>query len=154
MEVFGKMEENDIQIGTILEGAIKGEEYSYQMYMKAVEMTNNTKVKEILQNLAEQEKMHKEKLQALNFEKLGEEMIPDALRQEDVAAEVELTPVEEFKDIEQLFEFALNMEKRAVSMYEQLLNATTNEEAKSLFETLLREEEGHVRLVEQIQAEV
>ena len=46
------MEEKEIKIGTILEGAIKDEEYSYQMYMKAREMTTNEKIREMLSRLA------------------------------------------------------------------------------------------------------
>ncbi len=131
------------RLKTILENAIKEEEYFHSFYLYLAEKIENDEIKQDLRKLAEQELMHKEKLECLSFEQIGRKVIADKINEIDVAEEVALTPVEEFKDLKDMFAFAIKQETIAQTTYEQLASAVDDENAKKLFLILADEEKKH-----------
>jgi len=140
-------EEEKQKLKQILENAIKKEEYSYQIYMRAIDMTEVDSVKTLLQKLADQELLHKEKLETLDFSKIGEKVIPEKIGKIDVAEELMMTPLEEFGSLSELFKFAMKKEVEAREMYRQLAESVDDENAKNLFSMLSEEEENHRQIL-------
>lgn len=123
----------------IIEHAIKEEEYAFHLYTDMAEETTVESIKRLLTNLAEQEATHKEKLQTLNLGNIR--MLPAVISRIDVAEELALTPLDEFKSLEDAFKFAVIAEIRANEMYITLGKAAESPDAKKIF-TLLAEEEA------------
>ncbi|MBW2999278.1 ferritin family protein [Candidatus Woesearchaeota archaeon] len=140
-------EEETQKLKQILESAIKKEEYSYQIYMRAIDMTEVDSVKTLLQKLADQELLHKEKLETLDFNKIGERVIPEKIGKIDVAEELMMTPLEEFGSLSELFKFAMKKEVEAREMYKQLAESVDDENVKKLFGMLSEEEENHRQIL-------
>jgi rubrerythrin len=140
-------EEETQKLKQILESAIKKEEYSYQIYMRAIEMTEVDSVKTLLQKLADQELLHKEKLETLDFNKIGARVIPGKIGKIDIAEELMMAPLEEFGSLSELFKFAMKKEVEAREMYKQLAESVDDENVKKLFGMLSEEEENHRQIL-------
>ncbi|MBU0756629.1 MAG: ferritin family protein [Nanoarchaeota archaeon] len=127
----------------ILNMAIKEEEFFKNFYLEAAEKTDVESAKALLKNLSEAEASHKERLETLDSEKLGELVIADKIDAIDVAEELALTPINEFNSLKEIFEFAIKAEASAKDMYERLGESVDDETAKKLFTLLASEEEKH-----------
>jgi len=127
----------------LLESAIKEEEYAYQLYTAAMGKTSTDSVRKALKELAEQEKMHKEKLETLDAGKLGKFVTPDRIEKIDIADELLLTPIDEFNDLKQVFQFAIKKEIETREMYQDMANSVGDDNVKKLLNTLASEEARH-----------
>lgn len=134
-------------IKTILENAIREEEYFSAFYMKMSEKASDESIKEQLRNLALQEQMHKEAIEALSFEKIGMRVIADKINEIDIEYELTLTPIEEFDNLHDMFKFAIKHETIAELGYERLANAINDADAKKLFLHFADEEKKHKLLL-------
>jgi len=136
------------KLSGVLEEAVKREEASYRMYLNASDVVENNEAKDTLRRLAEMEKVHKQRLQDLaagTTETLATETVQDLkvsefLNMPDISPEMDLTDV---------LAFAIKKEERAWHFYTHLASAVGSGEAKTLFETLSREELSHKNKVEQ-----
>lgn len=133
------------QLKAILENAIKEEEYFHNFYANLAEKTTDEEIKESLNMLSEQELMHKERLESLKIENV----IPDKIDAIDIADELGLPPIEEFLDMQTMFEFALKQEVAAKTLYRQLADAVEEPEAKRLLIILSEEESKHEQILAQ-----
>lgn len=134
-------------IKQILESAVRLEEYSHNLYLGAAGKTDVVSVNRLLIKLADQEKLHKEKLETLNFKRLTAKVIPDKINRIDVEKELMLTPISELGDLKNIFRFALRLEQDSKSMYLKLTESTTDQKAKDLFLWLSGEEETHLNIL-------
>lgn len=48
------------------------------------------------------------------------------------------------------FRLAMDMEKKSIDVYKEMYDETEDDKAKKLFEFLIKEEEGHYRIIEQL----
>ncbi len=131
----------------VINMAIKEEEYFQGIYRKFAVNSDNPSVKALFNKLAEQEKLHKERLQSFDFE--NSDVITEKIQDIDAKDDLLLTPVSEFKDMKNIFEFAIENEIKAQKLYTSLAAAMNNEKARELFELLAKEEKGHEQLLKQ-----
>ncbi len=132
-----------------MEFAIKQEELAYQLYNRAIDKTTDEFLKEKLQMLAEQEKMHKEKLESLNYEKLGGVVVFDNIDEEDVEKELKETNIPEFNNLGELFKFAISKEILSRRVYETLRDSSKVDKVKYIFELLANEEKKHEEVLKE-----
>jgi len=133
----------------ILEAAIKDEEYAYALYSKGAEVSNDDEIKETLLELAEQEKLHKEKLETLSLKKVGGAVIADKITAIEINSELALVPLEQFETLIEMLEFALKQEVMAKNLYLNLANSTNDHDSKKLFLMLSEEEAKHEEIVKE-----
>lgn len=127
----------------IMESAIKQEEYSREFYKAAAAKTKVPSAKKLLLRLSAEEQIHKERLETMDFSKLGAKVLADRINEIDVAQELMLTPVNEFKDLKAVLLFAIKKEQAAKKLYEELAYAAEDEKARHLFNVLSSEENNH-----------
>ncbi len=134
----------------ILENSIKEENYFYHFYLELSEKADNQELKKELKKLAEYEKIHEEKLKTLDFNKLRGKIIPENFENlKDVKEELNIPPIEQFKDMKALIEFALKQEIQAKMLYADLAKSIDDPEAKGLLELLSSEEELHENILKE-----
>ena len=139
-----RMNEN---LKTILESAIKDEEYFFNFYNMLADKSTKENIKEELGKLAMDEKRHKEKLESLSFEKIGAKVIARKIEAMDIARELEFAPIEDFKGVREMLVFAVKQEAMAQATYEKLKGAMEDENARNLFNMLAEEEKSHKLLL-------
>ncbi|MGV9168648.1 MAG: ferritin family protein [Promethearchaeia archaeon] len=132
--------------------AIEREEEAYDFYMDGVENAEDSALKKLLEDLAEQEKNHKEKLQkALDegicetFACTIEEVEKRAL--EDYLIEVPLNPSSPPQDV---LIVAMKRERASFEFYSALAELTEDPASKSVFRALAKEEESHKNHLQQM----
>ena len=126
----------------IVQFAIDSEQEAVDAYTTASEMVKRKNVKEMLTGLAQQEQMHKAKLQSIDRERVGTAAIvevPD-LRIADYTDDVTVTPDMDYQDI---LVVAMKREEKAHNLYSTLASKTDDAELRKLFEFLAAEEAGH-----------
>jgi len=135
-----------MDIKTILENAIKEEEYFFHFYYE-LSLLHEGKIKEGLLKLSEMELDHKQKLETISIDGVYADKI-DLI---DVADLVLLKPLNSFKDVNGMLGFAIKQEIAAKELYKDLAEVFDGE-AKELFLRLSSEEEKHEEfLCEEVQ---
>lgn len=131
----------------ILENAIKEEAYFHLFYRELAMMQGDESVRAKLLELSIQERMHKEKLETLNVDKIGGLIVPEMVDDLEVADKVSNTPMAEFENMEMMFKFAIRQEAMAKNVYASLAKVIGDVDTKQLFERLAAEEAGHEQLL-------
>lgn len=135
-----------------LDCAVNEEDYFYNFYLNLAERSQKPEIKEALKRLAEQERLHKEKLQVLN-KLTNESIIAEKMESINIHEDVELRPIEDFKDLVEMFKFAIEQEVKSRQMYLQMAEAIKDEDVKKLLVMLAEEEKGHEQfLVEELES--
>jgi rubrerythrin len=134
------------KIKEIVQEAIKEEEYFTIFYTRLAEKATDPQLKEELIRLSDFEKMHKERLEKLNFFKVNPENA-NKITNLDVSKDLGLPKIDEFLNMESMFEFAIQQEINAQKKYSQLAEIIEDQETKQTFITLAQEEKGHEQLL-------
>lgn len=141
----------ELSLKAILEAAIKIEEESYRLYTTAQEKVNYQSSKELLNELAEEELKHKEKLLVLMKNKAN---IPELesqtksfqdLKIVDSMKDVTLT---EDADYQTILVYAARREKSTHEYYKSLATVFEGMEVAELFSRLAKEELIHKNKIE------
>ncbi|MBS3794084.1 MAG: ferritin family protein [Candidatus Thorarchaeota archaeon] len=132
--------------------AIEREEEAHDFYMEGAENAENRASKKLLEELAEQEEDHKEKLQKAledgvceTFACTLEEV--EKRKLEDYLIEVPLNPSSPPQDV---LIVAMKREKASFEFYSALAELTEDPASKSVFRTLAKEEEEHKNNLQQM----
>ena len=131
----------------ILNNAIKDEEYFANFYSMAAKKTEVESARKLFITLADQELLHKQKLESLSFD--PEAIIPDKVEDVEIAQDLMMTPIEEINDIKEVFKMAIKFEIQAKDMYQQLGACMADSQAKELLDKLAAEEERHETLLKE-----
>jgi rubrerythrin len=145
------------KVDQILESAIRTEEDSYKIYQKALRIVQSESVRELLEELAAQEREHRAKLKemlkpekrAAMIESSAQEKIVD-LRIGDYLTPREVHPNATLQDI---LTVAMHREKDTQRFYAAMAEITQGE-AKTLFAFLAGEEVKHKQRIESIYDDV
>jgi len=145
----------------VLKKGIELESYGIKFYSKSSETVSDPKGKQTLNFLAHEEREHLNFIQELQkiFEDGGasglEKTVSSHLERihEKVFPELGeyLKDVKKSSGDKQILEEALEIEKKSVALYKSQIEASKNENVKKIFEILVKEEQGHLTLVEQMQ---
>ena len=151
------MPPKDTALERILNQAIHFEEDSCQFYTKAMPMVKRPHIKDVLQELANQEVKHKQRLQSL-LEGNTEAIIalPSQAKIEDLklAEYLVAKPLDEQASFQDVLIVAMQREKSSHDFYATMAGIAEGAEAKQLFEFLAQEELTHKNKVESLYDEV
>lgn len=146
-----------------LTSGIQAEVASYVFYREAIKKQETLKIKEVLEELASEEKRHFHVLER-QYDSLvrSEKWITtaDVMKQEglpEIGEEMNEThrqlidEVAEADSLKVILDIALRLEIEARDIYQNALNFVESAEGRKVFERLVSFEEGHVRKVKQMQ---
>jgi rubrerythrin len=126
----------------IIEFAIGSEQEAVDAYTAASEMVKQRSVRQMLLGLADQERMHKRKLENIDRSSVPGAAVagvPD-LKIADYMDDVTITAEMDYQDV---LTVAMKREEKAHNLYTTLASNTDDGELESLFLMLAREEAGH-----------
>ena len=131
----------------LLEGAIniaiKKEEYSYKLYMRAYKKAKLRGSRLLFKKLAEQELKHKRILQKLD---LKDVKLNTKIRF-SVSKKLMLTPLNEIKDLKDILEKSMLREQDSYESYIKLAGVASGK-LKKVFNNLAKEETKHKQIIE------
>ena len=135
----------------IIEAAVKVEEQSIALYTMALENAKYPSSKVFLKQLVEEERHHKEKLEAIMKDKskiseLGSH--GGAVQDLKIVDMLEDTPLSEGADYEAILVYAAKREKSTYDYYKTLALGLRGTELGELFNKLAQEELGHKNKLE------
>ncbi|MCF7861501.1 hypothetical protein K9M79_04620 [Candidatus Woesearchaeota archaeon] len=134
---------------TIIELAIREEEYTYQLYKHAEMYTKDKEIIEKLSGLASIEHAHKAKLKSLYEVLTGNEFVDDEIQNMKISDAIIQDDIK-FENIKELAEYALSIEDNAEHIYRGLASATSITEIKELFTALANEEAEHKEIFKRL----
>ena len=134
-----------------IEFAINMEMDSKRYYLEQAEKTDDSGLKSIFHTLAEEESIHarilKNKAETLPYELI------------DTYAEIKKIFVEignykniikQLPDALDAYNLALQNEKKSLDLYKEMLQETTDDKDKKIFEFLIEQENDHYKVIEQL----
>jgi rubrerythrin len=151
------MTDKDTTIEQILAQAIRFEEDAHSFYLGAIDMVEGVHIRAALEDLAQEEVKHKERLQALldgdttriiSVRKRGQ--IED-LKLAEYLVPRPLEPTASFQDV---LIVAMHREKSSHAFYSTMAEIAEEEASRTLFGFLAQEELGHKNKVESLYDEV
>lgn len=128
-------------VGQALDYAIARERAAFDFYSQLAEWVKRPEIEARLREFAQQEKQHREKLEAVKAgeSSLGEDDLEGVVLR-DVDEEVRLDPYMHYAAILTL---GMQREKRAYELYTRMAERTRVETLKQLFRQLAQEEASH-----------
>jgi rubrerythrin len=135
----------------ILENAIRNEEQSYSLYKMAQGKVKYESSKKFLEELAQEELMHQEKLKAILEDKkqiaeLGFKV--KKIQDLKITDTMKTVTISEDADYQKILIFAAKREKSTYDYYKSLALGLENTEAGNLFQKLAEEELTHKNKLE------
>ncbi len=126
----------------IIQFAIQREEDACRAYGEMSEIAETPGLKELLLELQAEEKKHKELLQGITSEDIGNLETHNVvdLKISDFLTEEPPTPDMSFQD---LLIFAAKKEQQAVELYSSMKAAVNSDELKKMFDFFLEQEKEH-----------
>lgn len=134
------------RLKNILDFAAKEEEYFREFYKDAAGKAESESAKKVLAELSGQENMHKERIESIDPDNVGE--ISEGIKEIQIADDLMLTPVDEFKELKGIIEYAIKFEREAQDMYQKLAESVSDDNARSLFLMLYGEEKKHEKILQ------
>jgi rubrerythrin len=122
--------------------AVEKEAGAVALYEEASRMTVRAEARKMFEELAAEERRHREILEGLNKKNVSgytPKDVPD-MKIGDYLTEVEFSPDMNYRDILVL---AMKREEKSKRLYAELANRTDDPEIKKLFEALAQEEAKH-----------
>lgn len=129
-------------IDEILDFAINSEQEAIDFYTTLANQARREEMRDVFQQFAKEENGHKEKLKKIKHNKsfqFKEQNIPE-LKIADYRVEVEPNPNMRYEDALVL---AMNKEKSAFKLYNDLANTAPNTELRNVFLSLAQDEAKH-----------
>jgi Uncharacterized conserved protein len=134
-----------------LELAISLELEGKRFYMEQAEKTEDSGLKSIFHTLAEEESIHarilKNKEQTLPYELIDtyaeiKNIFVEIGRYKDV--------IKNLPDALDTYNLALNIEKKSLDLYKEMLREASTDKEKKIFEFLIEQENDHFKVIEQL----
>lgn len=129
---------------SILDFAVEKEIAAESFYLRWAERCEDKEVKQLLNELAAEERSHIDKLSSVTLEALIAEGISPS--EFGLAGDLTDIPDEEEMTVLDALALAIKREEKAVTLYERMRSASTTEEA--LFAALVEEERRHKHRLE------
>ena len=151
------MPEKERSVEEIVRQAIKAEEEARDFYQAASKMVTASHVQETLNELADEEAKHKEKLEKLLKGDIGKIVAAQQSRKiHDMKLADYLKPQTLDKDasFQDVLIVAMQREKASYDFYTLMAGIAASDETKKLFEFLAHEEMGHKNKIEALYDEV
>ena len=151
------MKQIEKKVEDILQKAIRTEEDSYKIYQKALRVVQSESIKELLEELAADEREHRKKLKEMLDPEKRTEIIEKSQQEKviDLKLGDYLTPREVHPNatLQDILTVAIHREKDTHKFYKAMAGITEGE-IKTLFEFLANEEIKHKQKIEAIYDDV
>ncbi|MFT4297818.1 MAG: hypothetical protein ACMXX5_01365 [Candidatus Woesearchaeota archaeon] len=134
------------KISEVIANAIRDEKYFYFFYIKLSEKAKNSNVKEELIRLAKEEQRHQQKLEALKLNQQDDFNSAD-FDELQASQDAEQIPLDDFKDVKSMLNFAIKQEVIANMTYSKLADSCTDAKIEAVFRELAAEEKKHELLL-------
>jgi rubrerythrin len=141
----------------IFEMAVKMEQEGAQFYRTAAGHCDDVAIREVLLDLAEMEDGHQQMFRDLKNMLTAADAVPTAYDPEDQTVQYLTAMVEHSvfkenasfnpKDLQQVFERALQAEKDSIAFYNGLKNLVTGDFGKERVDAIIHEEMNHVSMI-------
>jgi len=137
----------------ILEFAINMELEGENYYIKQAELNKDNSLSTVLLMLAKEEKMHAKLLQNKAAK------LPYELKQSEALAEAKnifsdvgaiQNSIKQIPDQLDVYRVALENEEKSITLYKKFSAEATDSETKTLFEYLIKQEEDHYAIINQL----
>ncbi len=136
MEKFNNIDE-------ILDYAIQSEQDAVDFYNNLAEKTNNIAVRKIFIQNANEEKVHKLKLEKVKKERVFSDELAGEVIDLKISDYTVPKPPSKIDDYADALRLAMHREKGAFKLYTKLANSTNNKDLRKLFSRLAEEEANH-----------
>ena len=140
---------NNSDYKEILATAIGNEVEAYEFYLNAVSKTNDTNLKAIFNELAQEELKHKVLLESF-LKNVGSTMNFHSGPDYKISESVELPKLSSKMSFAEGVALAMKKEEEAMNMYMQFAQASIDLEHKKTFEQLAIMEQGHKAKLESL----
>lgn len=133
-------------VSAVLDFAIAGEIKAYELYMGMAAMVENPWTRSTIESMAQEEKQHRAKLEAVKAGKitLENEQAGDL----GIAAAIDEVEPHAGMDYRELLAFAIKKEDMSNRLYARLASVFSQPELKDIFRKLAAEEAEHKRRFE------
>lgn len=151
------MPENDMIVEEIIRKAIRFEEEAYDFYTGASRMVELLHIGDMLNELADEEVKHKERLEKLlegDIEKIVAAQQGHKIEDLKLADYLVSPPLDEKATLQEVLIVAMQREKASYDFYNLMAGLAGGEGIRELFEFLAREELGHKNKVETLYDEI
>jgi len=134
-----------------IELAINMELDSKRYYMQQAEKTDDSGLKTIFHTLAEEESIHARILKSKS-ETLPYELIDTNSEIKNIFMEIGSYKniIKQSPDAIDVYTFALQNEKKSIELYRGILQETTDEKEKKIYQFLIEQENDHHKVLEQL----
>jgi len=139
------------ELQKILEGAIRMEDSSHQLYRSAAERVKDPGAQTALRELAEEEKKHRHLLEGLlrgNLDRAVSRGRRGAIRDLRIGESLEAKPLTPKSTLQDVLAFAIKREAATRDFYAQMAALLNPGPEQDLFEMLVREEARHKATLE------
>ena len=137
-------------LNDLLDFAINAEISAQKLYTEASDIVDDQSGKLFLTDLAKEEKGHQTMLESIKEMEIFDGSITvdeESLFEAGKDIHVTNDNFSKENDIEQVMLIALKREFKAKTRYEKMAEITNNDELKSIFSTLAKEEENHHKTI-------
>jgi rubrerythrin len=135
-------------IAEIVSFAIEKEVEAYQLYSDTAQRVKDASAKKLLEELAEEERMHEKALKDLSkateLMSVEIESVPDLM----ISNHLVSASIDAESDIQEVLIFAMKAEKEAYELYSKLVKTATEKTHKSTFSKLAQMELIHKNKLE------
>jgi len=139
-------------LNDLLDTAIQDEIAAQKFYLEMREKTNNAKLKDFLNTLANEERGHERLLKGVKEMELYDGSLPvddNSLKQIEGAHQIpDEVPMKDMT-IERAMEIAMMKENKASQVYAQLAETSPQEEIMKLFTSIASDERRHFKTIEE-----
>ncbi len=136
----------------LLDIAIQGEINSQKLYQRGVDIAGNEETRAFFKRLVKEETMHENMLFNIRETELYDLSVsvddPDLFEAARSSHNGANTAFDESWTTEEILNTAMTREFNAMKRYQAAAEATTNDELKTLFSNLAKEESNHHRVIE------
>lgn len=138
---------------SILEFAVKMELDGEKYYTEQAELNKGNSLETVFLMLAKDENTHAKVLQN-KANKLSYDLVPNETLSEanNVFSDLAVLKngIKENPNQLDVYKLALENEKQSVALYQKYLSEATDDETKKLFEYLIKQEEDHYTIIDQL----
>lgn len=151
------MNDHTQTIESIIKMAISGEEEAYTLYTNAGQLVKDKQSREMLAELATEERGHKAKLEGLLRQGITWTIADgefDRVADLKVGDHLEAKPLTEGADLQDVLIVGIQREKESHELYAGLAGISADETVRQLFEFLANEELTHKRKLESLYEDI
>jgi rubrerythrin len=152
--------EEVVKVISVLNSGLELESNGLKFFSRAAQKVKDPKGRQTLRYLANEEKAHLKFIRDLkaSLEKMDVARVITIVKSHRSSMDLKVFPeledfletVKETRGDDRILEEAEEIETRSIRFYEESLKGTVNKDYQEIFKALIKEEEGHLKLVQQM----